>query len=67
MKVEKALKYKLRRCEVEAMDKIAEDLEDAASRHSTKILYWCVNKLTGSSKSGLIPIKNRNGGLIRDK
>ena len=29
-KVEKALKYELRRCEMEAMDKIAEDLEDAA-------------------------------------
>ena len=27
-KVGKALKYKLRKCEVEAMDKIAEDLED---------------------------------------
>ena len=38
-KVEKALKYELRRCEVEAMDKIAEDLEDAAGRHNSKILY----------------------------
>ena len=38
-KVEKALKYELRRCEVEAMDKIAEDLEDAARRHNSKILY----------------------------
>jgi len=38
--VEKALKCKLRRCEVEAMDKIAEDLEDAARRHNSKIFYW---------------------------
>ena len=38
-KVEKALKYKLRRCEVEAMDKIVKDLEDAARRHSGNILY----------------------------
>ena len=29
-KVEKRLKYELRRCDVEAMDKIAEGLEDAA-------------------------------------
>ena len=37
-KVEKALKYELRRCEVEAMDKISEDLEDANRRHNSKIL-----------------------------
>ena len=37
-KAEKALKYELRRCEVEAIDKIAEDLEDAARRHNSKIL-----------------------------
>ena len=29
-KVKKALKYELRSCEMEAMDKIAEDLEDSA-------------------------------------
>jgi len=34
--VEKALKYELRRCEVEAMDEIVEDLEDAARRHHRK-------------------------------
>ena len=34
--VEKALTYKLKRCEVQAMDKIAEDLEDAACRHNTR-------------------------------
>ena len=50
-KVEKALKCELRRCEVEAMDKIAKDLEDAARRHNSKILYWHVNKLRGSSPS----------------
>jgi hypothetical protein len=38
-KLEKTLKYKLRRCEVEAMDKIAEDLEDGARRHNSKILW----------------------------
>ena len=52
-KVEKALKYELRRCEVEIMDKIAEDLEDAARQHNSKILSWLVNKLRGSSQSGL--------------
>ena len=41
-KVDKALKYELRRCEVEAMDKIAEDLEDAARLHNCKILHWHV-------------------------
>ena len=50
-KVEKALKYEIRRCEMEAMDKIAEDLEDAARRHNSKILYRHVNKLRGSSQS----------------
>ena len=66
-KVEKALKYELRRCEVEAMDKIAEDLEDEARRHNSKILYWHVNKLKGSSQSGLVPVKDRNGATISDK
>ena len=66
-KVEKALKYELRRCEVEAMDKITEDLEDVARRHNSKILYWQVNKLRGSSQSGLVPVKDRNGATISDK
>ena len=66
-KVEKALKYELRRCEMEAMDKIAEDLEDAARRHNSKILYWHVNKLKGSSRSGLVPVKDRNWATISDK
>ena len=46
------------------MDKIAEDLEDAARRHNSKILYWLVNKLRGSRQSGLVPVKDRNGATI---
>ena len=42
--MEEALKYELRRCEMEVMDKIAEDLEDAARQRNSKILYWHVNK-----------------------
>ena len=37
-KVEKAIKYELRGCEVEAMDEIAEDVEEAARRHNSNIL-----------------------------
>ena len=66
-KVEKVLKYELRRCEVETMDEIAEDLEDAARRHNSKILYWHVNKLKGSSQSRLVPVKDKNGATISDK
>ena len=51
---------------MEAMDKTAEDLEDAARRHNSKILYWHVNKLIGSSQSGLVPVKDRNGATISD-
>ena len=58
------LKYELRRCEVEARDKIAEDLEDAARRHNNKIFYWHVNKLKGSSQSGLVPVKDRSKATI---
>ena len=49
--------YELRKCEVEVMDNIAKDLEDAARRHNSKILYWHVHKLKGSSQSGLVPVK----------
>ena len=66
-KVEKTLKYELRRCEVEAKDKIAEDLQDAARRHNSEILYWHVNKLKGSSYSGSVLLKDRNGATISDK
>jgi hypothetical protein len=52
---------------VEAMDKIADDLEDAARRHNSKILYWHVNKLRGSSQSRLGPVKDRNGATITNE
>ena len=52
---------------MEAMDKIAEDLEDAARRHNSKMLYWHVNKFRGSSQSGLVPVKDRNGARVCDK
>ena len=59
----KVLKHELRRCEVEAMDKNVEDLEDATRRRNFKILYWRVNKLKGAvnSQSRLVPAKYRNG------
>ena len=66
-KVEKALKSELRRREVEAMDKIAEDLEDTARRHNSRILYWHVNKLRRSSQFGLVPVKDRSEATISDK
>ena len=47
--MEKALNYELNRYEMEVMDKIAEDLEDAARRNNSKILYWHVYKLRWSS------------------
>ena len=49
------------------MDKIVEDLEDAARRYNSKILYWYVNKLRGTSQSSLVPVKDRNGATIIDK
>jgi hypothetical protein len=45
-------------CEVGAMDKISKDLEDAARRHNSKIMYWHVDKLRGSSQSGLVTVKD---------
>ena len=65
--MEKALRYELRRCKVDAMDKTAKDQEDAARRHNIKILYWHVNKLKESSQSGLVPVKDRNRATISDK
>ena len=56
--MEKALK--LRRCEVETMDQIAKGLEDAARRDNSKIFYWYVNELRGSSQCGLVLVKHRN-------
>ena len=64
--MEKALKYELRGCEVEAMDKITKDLEKAARRHNSKILYWLV-KSRGSGQSTLVPVKDRNRAIISDK
>ena len=40
--------------------------EDAARRHKSKILYWHVNQLGGSSQSRLVPAKDRNGAKISD-
>ena len=51
---------------MEAMDKIAEDLEDAARQYNSKILYWHVNKLRGSSQSGLVQVTDRHGVAISD-
>ena len=65
--MENSSKCELRRCEVEAMDKIVEDLEDAAKRYNSKISCWQVNKLRGSSQSRLVPVKDRNGATITDK
>ena len=52
---------------MEAMDKIAEDMEDAARRHNSKILYWHVTKLRGSSDYGLVTVKDGNRATISDK
>ena len=49
------------------MDKTAKDRENIAKRHNSKILYWYVNKLKGSSQSRLVPVKDRNGAKISDK
>ena len=66
-KGEEALKYELMICEVEAMEKIAENLADTARRHNCKIFNWHVNKLIGSIQSGLVQVKDRNGATISDK
>ena len=52
---------------MDAMDKVAEDMEDAARRHNNKILYWYVNKLSGGSQSRLVLVKDRDGVTICDK
>ena len=49
------------------MEKIVEDLEDAVGQHNSKILYWHVNKLRGSSQSGLFPVEDRSGATTSDK
>ena len=37
------------------------DLEVVARQHNSKIFYWHINKLRGSSQCGLVPVKDRNG------
>ena len=49
---------------MEAMDKIAGDMEDEARRHNSKILYWHFNKLRGSSQSGLAQLKMGMGSQL---
>jgi len=49
------------------MDNIAEDLENEARRHNSRILYWHINKLIGRSQPGLVPVKDRNGATVSDK
>ena len=46
---------KYMQCEMDAMDRTPEDLEDATRRLNNKILYWHVDELKGSSQSGLVP------------
>jgi len=55
-KVEKILKWELRSCEVEAMEKIAKDLGDVVKRRNSKILYCHVNRLRENSQSRLVPL-----------
>ena len=52
---------------MEAIDKIAKDLEDAPKRYNSKILYKHVNKFRRISQSVLVPVKDRNGATISDK
>ena len=55
------------RCELEAIDKTADDLEDTARQHNSKTLYWNVNKLRGRSQSGLVPVKDGKEATISNK
>ena len=61
--MEKALKCELRRCEVEAMDKIAEDLVDGIIEkyYTGTLIKW------KSSQSELDPVKDKNRATISDK
>jgi hypothetical protein len=49
-----------------SLDKIGKDLDDAARRRNSTILCWHINKLRGSSKSGVIPVKEGKGVRISD-
>ena len=52
---------------MEAVDKIAKYLFDAARRHNSKILCIHVNRFGGSNQSGPVPVKDRNGATIGNK
>ena len=65
--MDKTLKYEFMRCDVEAIDETAENLEDTVRRHNRKILYCYVKKLRENSQYGHVPIKDRNGTTISDK
>ena len=52
------MKYELRSCEVEDVDKIAEGLEVLARQYNCKILYWYIDKFRGNSQSGLVLVKH---------
>ena len=60
-------KYQLRRFEVDITNEIAKDHENPARLHSSRILYWRVNKLIKDRQSGHVPVKDRNGATISDK
>jgi len=51
-----SIKYELRRCERETIEKISKDLEDADRRHNSKLMYCHVNKLRGSNQSEFIQL-----------
>ena len=50
-----------------AVDKIFTDLENATRWHNSKIFYWHVEKLRGSTQSGLVPVKDKSGVSIIGK
>jgi hypothetical protein len=43
------------------MDEIAKDVEDAAIKHTSNILFWHVDELRGNRQSGLVSVKDRKG------
>lgn len=65
--IEKTLKKELKKCENDFMDKIAEDLEDAAKRHNLKVMYEHVRNLSGRKKQAILPVKNEKGEQLHDK
>ena len=59
-RVEKALKFELRRFEMEASDKITKDLEDVIRRHNSKTLHRQFEQFKRKCQSGLVPLKKMN-------